>query len=126
MLERIAYLVIVRIARFPPIGVHVLGGRLNELNDDKGQMLLAFDRLKTEYCKKENFDSQTGTTLVMTIYALCSHIGNLMKNYAQTDDPDLRELLQSQLDDMIRITNHSSDIGRSHRGYLELAKKKLQ
>ena len=104
----------------------VLGGRLNELNDDKGQMLLAFDRLKTEYCKKENFDSQTGTTLVMTIYALCSHIGNLMKNYAQTDDPDLRELLQSQLDDMIRITNHSSDIGRSHRGYLELAKKKLQ
>ena len=104
----------------------VLGGRLDELNADKGQLLLAFDALKTEYCKTENFDSRTGTTLIMTLYALCSHIGNLMKDYPQTNDPNLRELLQSQLDDMIRITNHSSDIGRSHRGYLELAKKALQ
>ena len=104
----------------------VLGGRLDELNADKGQMLLAFDALKTEYCKTENFDSRTGTTLAMTLYALCSHIGNLMKDYPQTDDPNLRELLRSQLDDMIRFTNHSSDIGRTHIGYLELAKKALQ
>ena len=104
----------------------VLGGRLDELNADKGQLLLAFDALKTEYCKTENFDSRTGTTLIMTLYALCSHIGNLMKGYPQTDDPNLRELLQSQLDDMIRFTNHSSDIGRTHIGYLELAKKALQ
>lgn len=104
----------------------VLGGRLDELNADKGQMLLAFDALKNEYCKPENFDSRTGTTLIMTLYALCSHIGNLMKGYPQTNDPNLRELLQSQLDDMIRFTNHSSDIGRTHRGYLELAKKALQ
>ena len=79
-----------------------------------------------EYCKTENFDSRTGTTLVMTLYALCSHIGNLMKGYPQTDDPNLRELLWSQLDDMIRFTNHSSDIGRTHIGYLQLAKKALQ
>ena len=104
----------------------VLGGRLDELNADKGQMLLAFDALKTEYCKTENFDSRTGTTLIMTLYALCSHIGNLMKDYPQTNDPNLRELLRSQLDDMIRFTNHSSDIGRTHIGYLELAKKALQ
>lgn len=104
----------------------VLSGRLDELNADKGQLLLAFDALKTKYCKPENFDSRTGTTLVMTIYALCSHIGNLMKHYPQTDDPNLRELLRSQIDDMIRITNHSSDLGRTHIGYLELAKKALQ
>ncbi|MBQ9636721.1 MAG: hypothetical protein IJV36_02335 [Prevotella sp.] len=104
----------------------VLSGRLDELNADKGQMLLVFDALKTEYCKPENFDSRTGTTLVMAFYAICSHIGNLMKDYPQTDDPDLRELLRSQIDDMIRITNHSSDLGRSHIGYLELAKKALQ
>jgi spore coat protein CotF len=61
----------------------------------------------------------------MTIYALCSHIGNLMRGFPQTNDPDLRELLQSQIDDMIRITNHSSDLGRSHIGYLELARKAL-
>ena len=103
----------------------VLGGRLDELNANKGQMLMAFDALKTEYCKTENADSRTGTTLVMTLYALCSHIGNLMKNYPQTDDPNLRELLRSQLDDMIRFTNHSSDLGRTHRGYLELARKAL-
>lgn len=103
----------------------VLGGRLDELNANKGQMLMAFDALKTEYCKTENADSRTGTTLVMTLYALCSHIGNLMKNYPQTDDPNLRELLRSQLDDMIRFTNHSSDLGRTHRGYLELARNAL-
>ncbi len=104
----------------------VLGGRLDELNADKGQMLMAFDALKTEYCKEENFDSRTGTTLIMTLYALCCHIGNLMKDYPQTNDPNLRELLQSQIDDMIRFTNHSSDIGKSHIGYLELAKKSLE
>ena len=49
-----------------------------------------------------------------------------MKDYPQTNDPNLRELLRSQLDDMIRFTNHSSDIGRTHIGYLELAKKALQ
>jgi spore coat protein CotF len=49
-----------------------------------------------------------------------------MKGYPQTDDPNLRELLRSQLDDMIRFTNHSSDVGRTHIGYLELAKKALQ
>ena len=103
----------------------VLGGRLDELNANKGQMLMAFDALKTEYCKTENADSRTGTTLVMTLYALCSHIGNLMKDYPQTNDANLRELLQSQIDDMIRITNHSSDLGRSHIGYLELARKAL-
>ena len=103
-----------------------LSGNLDQLNADKGQMLMAFNALVTEYCKKENFDSRTGTNLVMTIYALCSHIGNLMRNFPQTNDPDLRELLQSQIDDMIRVTNHSSDLGRSHIGYLELAKKKLE
>ena len=103
-----------------------LSGNLDQLNADKGQMLMAFDALKTEYCKKENFDSRTGTNLIMTIYALCSHIGNLMRDFPQTNDPDLRQLLQSQIDDMIRITNHSSDLGRSHIGYLELAKKALE
>jgi hypothetical protein len=89
-------------------------------------MLLAFDALKTEYSKPENLDSRTGGTIIMTLYALCSHIGNLMRDYPQTNDANLRELLQSQLDDMIRFTNHSSDIGRTHIGYLELAKKALQ
>ncbi len=104
----------------------VLSGRLDELNADKGQMLLAFDALKTEYCKPENLDSRTGGTIIMTLYALCSHISNLMKDYPQTNDPNLRELLQSQLDDMIRVTNHSSDIGRTHIGYLKLARKALE
>ena len=102
-----------------------LSGDLDQLNADRGQMLMAFNALMTEYCKKENFDSRTGTNLIMTIYALCSHIGNLMRGVPQTNDPDLRELLQSQIDDMIRITNHSSDLGRSHIGYLELARKAL-
>jgi hypothetical protein len=103
-----------------------LSGNLDQLNADKGQMLMAFDALKTEYCKKENFDSRTGGTIIISLYALCSHIGNLMKDYPQTNDANLRELLQSQLDDMIRVTNHSSDLGRSHIGYLKLAKKALE
>ena len=103
-----------------------LSGNLDQLNADKGQMLMAFDALKTEYCKKENFDSRTGGTIIISLYALCSHIGNLMKDYPQTNDANLRQLLQSQIDDMIRITNHSSDLGRSHIGYLELAKKALE
>ena len=102
-----------------------LSGNLDQLNADKGQMLMAFDALKTEYCKTKNLDSQTGGTIIISLYALCSHIGNLMKDYPQTNDANLRELLQSQIDDMIRITNHSSDLGRSHIGYLELARKAL-
>ena len=103
-----------------------LSGNLDQLNADKGQMLMAFDALKTEYCKTKNLDSQTGGTIIISLYALCSHIGNLMKDYPQTNDANLRELLQSQIDDMIRVTNHSSDLGRSHIGYLELAKKALE
>jgi hypothetical protein len=103
-----------------------LSGNLDQLNADKGQMLMAFNALMTEYCKKENFDSRTGGTIIISLYALCSHIGNLMKDYPQTNDANLRELLQSQIDDMIRVTNHSSDLGRSHIGYLELAKKALE
>ena len=103
-----------------------LSGNLDQLNADKGQMLMAFDALKTEYCKTKNLDSQTGGTIIISLYALCSHIGNLMKDYPQTNDANLRELLQSQIDDMIRFTNHSSDLGRSHIGYLELAKKALE
>jgi hypothetical protein len=103
-----------------------LSGNLDQLNADKGQMLMAFNALMTEYCKKENFDSRTGGTIIISLYALCSHIGNLMKDYPQTNDANLRELLQSQIDDMIRFTNHSSDLGRSHIGYLELAKKALE
>ena len=103
-----------------------LCGNLDQLNADKGQMLMAFDALKTEYCKTKNLDSQTGGTIIISLYALCSHIGNLMKDYPQTNDANLRELLQSQIDDMIRVTNHSSDLGRSHIGYLELAKKALE
>ena len=103
-----------------------LSGNLDQLNADKGQMLMAFDALKTEYCKTKNLDSQTGGTIIISLYALCSHIGNLMKDYPQTNDANLCELLQSQIDDMIRVTNHSSDLGRSHIGYLELAKKALE
>lgn len=104
----------------------VLNGSFDTSNS--ALLLTAFNALKTEYskCKTEEMASKTGTMLVMSIYTLCDALGKKMKASPESDNPDLRKLLRSELDDLIRFTNHSSDVGRSHRGYLELAQKALE
>lgn len=104
----------------------VLNGSFDTSNS--ALLLTAFNALKSEYskCKTEEMASKTGTMLVMSIYTLCDALGKKMKASPESDNPDLRKLLRSELDDLIRFTNHSSDVGRSHRGYLELAQKALE
>ena len=96
-----------------------LSGKYNRLTD-KTQVLIAFDALKTEFLKGNTTDRQGGT-LCMTIYTLCSYARPMLK-----DDVDLRKKLISDLNMMISRCDKTSDIGKSHIGYLSLAIKSLQ
>ena len=88
--------------------------------EDKTQMLMAFEALKTEFLKGYTISPQGGT-LCMTIYALCSYIRPYLE-----EDVDLRQKLRDDLNMMIKKCDKNSDLGKSHIGYLELAIKCLK
>lgn len=107
------------------VALLTLTGRLNELTTIP-QLVMAFESLKTEFLKGNAIDPQTGGTTAISVYALCSHIAQLMKDFPHLDDPALRQTLQDEIDFMIGRCDTDSDLGRTHATYLKLAKKALK